>query len=328
MKKYLSLFLVVAMLVTAIPLVASAADVTVITNQAELAAMDANGNYQLGNDITISGSWELDIPFGGTFDGNGMTIYYADGLQLKGGLFSQLREGATVENLTIKQLGSATYTPGNHRYESENRDSWGIGVLASVIRGRYWGISYVPTTIKNVNVYADVIVNSNAYHVGGLVGYARHSVAIFEDCSFSGSLTVNGTAYDERGTGGILGSTEHYVYGVGLYNCVNYGEINSCGLTGGIFGGNKITDGRSGVTLAGYANTALLIDGCMNFGTVAGSAGATYIITLCLLPDQIPSFYRVNLQKSCREDMLHFVSDPLFTRKSWNIARCLEKRHR
>ena len=83
MKKILSVFLILALsLALLIPLGITtvwADEPTEITDQAGLAAMTADGNYILANDITITGDWSNDTFFKGTFDGDGHTITYAEG---------------------------------------------------------------------------------------------------------------------------------------------------------------------------------------------------------------------------------------------------------
>ena len=73
----------------------SSSAVTVITNQAELQAIPngAAGDYVLGNDITLTGTFASIADFAGTFDG---AFYVIDGLSTSGaadksnGLYSSL----------------------------------------------------------------------------------------------------------------------------------------------------------------------------------------------------------------------------------------------
>ena len=105
MKKLISAILTFAMLVTLlIPVgivTVAADDATLITDQAGLANLSANGSYKLGNDITITGEWSNEVMFYGVLDGDGHTVTFADGATINGGLFKQLHEGANVKNLNI-----------------------------------------------------------------------------------------------------------------------------------------------------------------------------------------------------------------------------------
>ena len=92
MKRFLSVLLMVAMLLTVCSVGVFANDAApegeAIRSAAGLSRMEVDGTYYLANDIVIHGSWEFAV-FRGTLDGNGHTIYF-DHATVAGGLFAQL----------------------------------------------------------------------------------------------------------------------------------------------------------------------------------------------------------------------------------------------
>ena len=73
------------------------ADASVITTAEGFAAMDANGNYVLGGDITIAEPYADE--FTGTFDGDGHTVTL-DGTT--NGVFASTAASAVIQNLGVK----------------------------------------------------------------------------------------------------------------------------------------------------------------------------------------------------------------------------------
>ena len=238
MKKQLSILLVFAMLITLIVpftiTTVSADTPTEITTKEELAAMSPSGNYVLANDVTISGTWDYSAnQFTGTFDGNGNTIYIADGATLNGGIFNQIGGGAIIKNLTVRQNGRATYNSGVE-YQDGAQGTWSIGVLAGACRSN-WDARETARLIKNVKVYANVSTSTNTNNVGGLVGMVRCAKVVFDGCEFHGSVTNSGGTNANRSAGGILGAASYYINGLLIKNCINFGTITTGGNAGGIF---------------------------------------------------------------------------------------------
>ena len=166
MKKFLSILLISAMLLTLAPMAVFAAEATpvgtAITTAAELHSMKDNGTYYLANDITITSEnalyatedkeggatqtgngWRYRSALvGTTLDGNGKTIYYADGLTIYAGLFSEVN-GITLKNLNIVQQGNVTYK--------------GLGGEVSALVRRIVGGT---VEITNVSAYANIVMTS------------------------------------------------------------------------------------------------------------------------------------------------------------------------
>ena len=249
------------MLFSALSLAAFAAPAgTAITSAAELQAMSASGTYYLANDITISGNWDYATPFAGTLDGDGHTIYIADGTTLAGGLFRELKN-PTIKNLKIVQKGNATY---NTAYSNTLKATIeGTGVLAALAYGD--DKSSPVCTITDVYIYA----NLNATHgknVGGFIGEVRYGALQMTRCVFDGSITATGGT-DNFGVGGMVGGSWQRSYTFNIQECINYADITADAVVGGIFGTNRV---------GGYNNDNCFrntrIEFCINYGDITTTA--------------------------------------------------------
>ena len=167
-KKYLRklwvLFLVLTMVVSMMPTMAFAAgegeEPTEITTAEEFAAMKADGNYRLANDITVTEPYKST--FKGTFDGDGNTVNLNINVTSgNAGLFSETGSGAVIRNVNVhadvtSSVASASYGTG--------------GLIGKV--------SY-PATIENCGVSGTVTntaSSGSAVYIGGLVGYQNDTL--------------------------------------------------------------------------------------------------------------------------------------------------------
>ncbi len=157
-----------------------------------------------------------DVPFKGTFDGQGhaFTYFYGttDAAVGKYGLFGNI-EGATVKNFSIS--GHLTVPEGAAN---------GSGVIG-------WATS---STISNIYSTLDIEAGDNgAKHVGGVVGSAQGGANTITNCTFDGYLTVGAGSHDCFG--GVIG----YMSSDKVLNCANYGTVEyyqeNC-YAGGIIG--------------------------------------------------------------------------------------------
>ena len=256
MKKLLSILLIVTMVLGMIPFAVSAASGTAIASAEELKAMTSNGTYYLAEDITISGNWDYATPFAGTLDGNGHTIYIADGTTLAGGLFRELKN-PTIKNLKIIQKGAATYTTANSN--TLNATIEGTGVLAALAYGDDKGSPMC--TITDVYIYANLNAN-HGKNVGGFIGEVRYGALQMDRCVFDGSITATGGA-DNYGVGGMVGGTWQRSYTFNIQDCINYADITAEAIAGGIFGTTRVSS-YSGDNC--MRNTR--IQYCLNYGNV------------------------------------------------------------
>jgi len=93
-------------------------------------------------------------------------------------------------------------------------------------------------TLKNLNVVncytnnSDIYTNTDVDSVGGIVGILNGSGSI-TGCTFDGCVT-GGTRSSKEGNGGIVGQNESG--GASITNCINYGMISGDSYCGGIVG--------------------------------------------------------------------------------------------
>lgn len=210
-KRALSLLMAFIMVVGLLPTAAWAAEVKEINTPEQFAGMDADGNYILTKNITVSTPYAKD--FSGTFDGNGHTITLnitAD-YAANNGLFKQLVGGATVKNLRL--TGSVT----------QAKKKPGTAALAGKAN------SYASDILVE-NCSADVTVSGYS-KVGGLLGdvtSSQNSVTV-RSCANLGTVTGQ-----NNGVGGIVGQSSGA--GCAISACYNRGDITGYTYVGGIVG--------------------------------------------------------------------------------------------
>lgn len=152
------------------------------------------GTFKLTNDINITtmvGSWE--IPFTGTFDGQGHTLNVNIESDVMG-----TAPFCIIRNSTIKNLRT-TGTVTCYGYHSSG--------LVGVVDDDY----KTPINIYNCDVA--VQINGTEY-AGGIVGHGRNSELVISDCIFSGSI---GGCHDH---GCFVGWKENPCRPV-YYNCLS-----------------------------------------------------------------------------------------------------------
>ena len=220
MKKTVSLFLLLALLVSLLPSVATANESTqkviavdgaemTLSAFAALAATDtfAGKSVLLLSDITDASEWVTVTEFRGEFNGNGKTL---SGLNKP--LFKVLN-GAKVYDLTLKgAIGSA-----------DNRTllSSAYGALACSVSGG-------SVEITNVVCAVDLYVKHVANGVGGLVGEQTGGSLLISQCKNEGRVdcvnlwaNTNMVVY----AGGILGRVANNGSSVELRACQNTGAV-------------------------------------------------------------------------------------------------------
>ena len=314
MKKTLSIIMALCMILSVCFFSVSAAEAavgsvaadyvpegTAITDAAGFAAMAADGNYYLANDITIDATWNAgaavsstyadNTAFTGTFDGNGKTITTTAPLfaNLQGTVKNLTVEGA-IDAATLNSGVVAIWTKGTITVENVlNKATITNGTTVGGILG--YGATGTVATFTNCQNDADLVATSQ---IGGIAGYIQDNSVVITDCVNNGDLTTDnygagiigrfgrdkakapdsiatitgcvnyGKVVSAKGqTGGILG----YLVGkTVITDCVNYGEIVNNTLTsGGIFGATGKTAETCSIT----------IDGCVNYGKIVapGIAG-------------------------------------------------------
>ena len=249
MKRTVSVLLVIAMLLLAMPIIVVNAvpSGTAITSAEDFKNMSAVSKYYLDSDITISETYSKI--FYGTFDGNGHTIT----LSGASSVFDVV--SGTVKNLTVKGTVSVS------------SDSMAAGVALKAGSETTDGVN-----VKFENVVSKVNITSSAstqtQPIGGIVARTLKGTATFTGCKNEGNITSN--ASTTKSLGGILGMVEGSTKGVTFESCVNSGKITSKNIEKDKGIGGMV--GYVGVT--GYGSNAfpLLFDGCQNTGEISASS--------------------------------------------------------
>ena len=181
-----------------------------------------------------------DLPYSGTFDGNGHTI---SGLNVNygdknGGLFCYVKS-ATIKNLTV--AGSVTYSSGD-------------GIAYGGIVG-----CADSSTIENCTNRCNVTGN---WYAGGIVGWAANTT--ITGCANFGNISISGF----NCVGGICGYLSSYS---GDETSTNFSTIRDCynvGSISGIYAGGIAGRSYNGDNSA-YPNR---IANCYNMGKVTTTA--------------------------------------------------------
>ncbi len=191
--------------------------------------LDAENVYTLGNDIDFNtplGKMEIepiankDLPFEGTFNGNGKTISNfsiteTDDFQKYYGLFGATKD-ATISNLTIKD--AYIRLDSNYMF-------YAGGVVGYVEGG----------TISNCTIQnADFTGDGKEIHLGAVVGYLEKGT--ITNCTSAGNIRSY-SAEQDINVGGIVGYTEN---GGTVSNCFSNAYISGR-IAGGIAGSNEGT---------------------------------------------------------------------------------------
>ena len=260
MRKSLAIILAAVMMLSLAIVGVSAAEPEVITTAEQFAAMAADGNYKLGNDIAIAATYETT--FTGTLDGAGYKI------TVSAPIFARL--AGTVKNLVIEGSVSAT-GDGNHCAPLALRGE-GTVVLNNILNKatvatEYRGAGIISqidngatATITNCTNEGTIThTGTVSAMIGGIIAYQQGNTPVLKNCLNKGKIS------SEAGlAGGIIGRfggdyTKAKEYTCTIENCVNDGEISGGSTVGGI---------------AGFARSCTMyIINCTNNGAVKSTGG-------------------------------------------------------
>ncbi len=239
-----------------------------LVNGANNQTADTDAHAKLMNDINLNGNeknqWtpignSFSNSYSGNFDGDGHTIsglYINSSSDNYQGLFGYLRQGGTVQNLTV----SGTVSGGMHvgGIAGQNNGSVKNCYNTGAVSGSGWYVGGVVGDNRGTveNCYNTGTVTGTDDYVGGVVGY---NSSIVENCYNTDTVTGNNFV------GGVVGDN-----GGSVKNCYNTGEVNSRGNSVGGVVGNNI----SSVTNCYFLQTTEVNDKLQGIGGGSGDAAA------------------------------------------------------
>jgi|GEM_PF-1093105 len=305
MKKFLSLAVLTFLLALCFCVSAFASDVVVINTAEELSAIMResdkwSGNYKLGADIKMRGHLQkpmgsYEVPFTGTFDGDGHSVEVSIFSEGTAGLFGVV--SGTVKNVTVYGEVENTFwstnaeTKINGKYPGTgavvgvalsgatiencigNAQVEGPGNTGGVI-GVVYNFSYEPITITGCE--NEGIIYSTAGNCGGVIGRIYVSSAAFPAVTVKDCInhTIQKLEINNRNRfGGIVGYVRTEAGVVVIENCTNNGDItaknandeaasNDYPYAGGIVGrAEVVSDYSSAIRITKCSNTARITSG-------------------------------------------------------------------
>ena len=214
-------------LATALLTSVSAFAQTKISTEAQLKAIDLNGDYVLTQDITLSDNeWTpigtKDSPFTGTLDGNGFTI---KGLTVGNGANDDKAFFGFTKDATVKN----------------------IGFTSAVVKGHNQAAIVVAQAKSSTlsNIYVSGVVTGRD-HVGTIAGDARDNTTITNCVSTAAALST------EHQGGGIAGWTNNSIFSYNIaYGAVTAPIDGAGGITGMVDNSGK-TEYTSNISAAPY----------------------------------------------------------------------------
>lgn len=214
-------------LATALLTSVSAFAQTKISTEAQLKAIDLNGDYVLTQDITLSDNeWTpigtSDRPFTGTLDGGGHTI---KGLTVGNGANDNKAFFGFTKDATVKN----------------------IGFTSAVVKGHNQAAIVVAQAKSSTlsNIYVSGVVTGRD-HVGTIAGDARDNTTITNCVSTAAALST------EHQGGGIAGWTNNSIFSYNIaYGAVTAPSNGAGGITGMVDDKGK-TEYISNISAAPY----------------------------------------------------------------------------
>ena len=315
-------------------LVGNKNDLAILTAQLEAASAYRSAYYLLTSDIDCGNDTLVPITaLSGTFDGGGHTITInhmayreADG-KMSTGIFSLLKEGATVKNLTTDGAFDIAYTEGR---EASIGVICGRAESGSTIANCTNNASLTVTTTSTVNKLVQIggicgtaetnlnyctnngsitVNTAQVATVGGVVGLCNSSTLIHDGMYNTGDITVVSTATSIQSlisdlttaTGGIIGTIASGHNLTKVVNCYNTGHLsvtNNAVTTSDRTGTGGIVGAMASTSLIGNCYNTGAIDVVQQqastlliggiLGAYTGASASTLQIEVCL-NSQIPT---------------------------------------
>ena len=229
--------------------------ITIADEVAKIAVNDTSNVDDWSATNAPANEWEsigsVDLPFAGTFDGNGATIsgLYMNTDKAYSGFFGVLAETAKIKDFSL--TNSYFYSTAN-----------ALGSVVALARG----------TMDSI--YSDAIVVGSKLYIGGMVSSVPTTGEFtMNNCWFAGSVTNTGNSNDARCTGGLISRVSSDTK---ITNCLNTGAVSAPNYAAPE-GANTGTRRPYVGGLVGYLTdqATLTIENSLNTGNVTYNEAAT-----------------------------------------------------
>ena len=249
-------------------------------------------SYKLAADIDLGGNvWyrigNTELPFSGTFDGDGHTVSNFFVYEHPAGLFGST-SNATIKNLKIDTasyfatggvLGGIVANVSEGTTLTLTNCEIGSNVLinldnlsASARTGGFWGGANKNSTINATNCInrARIVLDNtgkNDSAAGGIGGVIRNGK--IENCVNLGSVVINYEGTMGSYAGGIVGLIVDGGAGLEINNVINCANITGHTVAGGIVG--LVHTGKENLVVSNAYSITNHVTSSDAFGTVVGS---------------------------------------------------------
>lgn len=247
-----------------------------IYNQTQLLmALNANKNYELKNNITLTGSIQ-NLSFSGNFNGNNYTIF-VNGINQN---FLIDTNSGTIENLNIVYIPSSNF---NGEEEITKQITTSTSLLVNNNKGTLnditistpkLNLTYLNSSndifvngfattnsgdIKNCHINMNAQVNSTSQGEGYFSGFVGKNNGTIENCTYNNNSNVETAEVDVTGFASINNQNAT------IENCKNYANISHISQR------ETWSPNASGIALTNYGS----IKNCYNYGSINVSSNCT-----------------------------------------------------
>lgn len=284
MKKLISILLLAALMLWAIPCTASAApkgdvwDGVTITEPSKQVLKDGKYYYEISKCSELA----FVAQTGGKWLYNNYIL--TNDLILNDKTITTDEDGniSNMEDLSFnswKPIGNDEYNYYSGIFDGDNHTISGVFGYNGLFGYIGNGPTDVSCMINNLHV-ANSYVNGFGKRVGGIVGHCNSGY--INSCTFDGVVKSNGTC-----VGGIVGSSQGSISGCtnngkvfgsnqigGIVGYGVYCKVNTCLNRGTVFGNGDV----GGISGKNEGSSGCSINSCINFATVSGSQATGGII--------------------------------------------------
>ncbi len=242
---------------------------SIIRTASELKNIKYDGEYILGKNITLSGSWtalNFEKGFCGLLDGNGYTI---SGLKIDTtnqnltdnayfGLFTKIGSNGVVKDLTL----SGTIETQLFNCDVVTR-SYAAGLLTGINEGSIENCVFTGSITSKTHEGSNITVPYNSYYVGGIVGINYGSIKYSVS---KVTLEINDFVHTSMYAGGLVGANKA--------SSTVSAVLRACAVNSTVTVTNKSCDSNSYVGMVA-GETAATVTDIKSVGKITVTAKST-----------------------------------------------------